>query len=258
MVLEEIFGPIFIGALIFIHPRQNLGDGVVVPLPLADVVDGRARLFGEILGHDGEDLRHRIGIWLGIGAIGLGDAIVVSRPVKRNAIVQLHHIVFAENGRRSPIIAEPALLLFVGIGNRAIQTGRGAGIDQCKALLISLAGLEQVGGGWLATPARRAAEHGALAGVFRRGKQFRMLQRILDGLDVWMFVGEIFRNPPAFNAAFAQDFDFLNEIAALDGFLVGVPSVFTHISGAISGWPFSFMEVKVGVVSPLTTLTVQS
>jgi hypothetical protein len=37
----------------------------------------------------------------------------------------------------------------------------------------------------------------------------------------------------------------------------GVRTAFTHISGATSGSPFSFMEVKVGMVSPVTSVTVQ-
>jgi hypothetical protein len=77
-------------------------------------------------------------------------------------------------------------------------------IDEREAVLVGVECAIEVVRRDLAVPARGAIVHGALGSVFRRGEEVRVFQRILNGLDVRMGIGEEFRNPPAFDAAFRK------------------------------------------------------
>ena len=122
----------------------------------------------------------------------------------RHAGIQLDHLVLAENGCWRPVIAEPAFLALVGLGDRAIQSGSGSRVNQDKTLFLSLPRLEGVGGGDLASPSGRAVVHGALLLVIREGEQLRMGQCVVDGLDLRVRVGKVLGNPPAFDAPVLQ------------------------------------------------------
>ena len=93
------------------------------------------------------------------------------------------------------------MLALIGVGNRAIEARGGAGVDQIEALALGVIGFEQVFSRDLAVPTCWAVIDRAARRIFGRREQLGMRERVLDGFDVGMRIRDIFRDPPALDAA---------------------------------------------------------
>lgn len=84
-----------------------------------------------------------------------------------------------------------------------------------------------------------------------------MLQGVLNGLDVGMRVGDISGNEPALHGSIAQGLSNGDDLLVVQSPVHKLRLQIDPPSGAMSGWPFSIIEVRVGTVSPCTTCALQ-
>ena len=119
--------------------------------------------------------------------------------------IDRHHLIFAEQGGRCPVVAKPGLFVGIGCRNRASKGFAGTVVKYFDPVAFQIEGhLEAV----VDNPAAPAL--GAV--VKAPANQFRIGQNARDGCQFRVLFGQVFRDQPVFCATIGEHvgdgFDF--------------------------------------------------
>ena len=206
MVLQKIGCCRLAVRLVRCHPNQQLVHLAVGEGAFRKIGKGIGRAFCEILNGHGVNGRGRVHCRLRCLAICLRDAIFKMGLIDAAAEIDFNHLVFAEDGGRCPVIAEPGLLALVCLCERTVEARGGAWVDQLKSCVRELQRREEVAARDLAVPTGGTADEAGLRRVFGMLKEFRVFFDAGDGREFRHFVDHVFRYPEALLAAVGEGF----------------------------------------------------
>ena len=251
MVLQKIGGCRLAVRLVRCHPDQQLVHLAVGEGAFRKIGKGIGRAFCEILNGHGVNGRGRVHCRLRCLALCLRDAIFKMSLINAAAEIDFNHLVFAEDGGRCPVIAEPGLLALVCLCERTVEARGGAWVDQLKSCVRELQRREEVAARDLAVPTGGTADEAGLRRVFGMLKSFACFLTpamvASSGISSTMYFGtQKPSSPPS-----ERDFPAMRRRFSSMPFCSASAKELVQSSGAISGSPFSIIEVPVGIVSPV-------